>query len=347
MGGILDLGIEIILFLQGLGLWLRGPMLFLSYLGTEPFFLLIAPVFLWCVDAGWGIRAGLTLALGNSLNTIFKIVISGPRPYWIDDRVMPLSSEFSFGAPSGHAVNAVSMWGVLAAWANRRWTWMVALLLMFLIGLSRMYLGMHFPHDVLLGWLIGATLLAAIFGGERMLKPWLERSRTETIILAAFAFSMGLILLTAGVRWGAQDWTMPEAWAFLSARQPSGDPIDPLALDGSVATAAIFFGVASGAALLKRRGWFDAGGPLEKRALRYILGLLGMLALYIGLDMVFPEGTTLAAFIFRYIRYMLVGLWAAFLAPELFIRLKLAERGDHPSEDSTHSRKSAETPGVF
>jgi membrane-associated phospholipid phosphatase len=341
MGGIIDLGIELILFLQSVGAWLRGPMVVLSYLGTEPFFLLIAPIFLWCIDAGWGLRIGLALTLSNTLNAVFKMVIQGPRPYWIDDRVLPWSAETTFGAPSGHAQNAAAVWGVLAAWAPRAWIRAGAIVLMILIGLSRLFLGMHFPHDVLLGWGLGLVVLAAILLGERALRPWLARGRPAEIILAAFAVALALILLTAGARQSAVAWVMPDDWAQRAALAPNAAPITPLSLEGAISSAAAFFGMAAGGVLLKQRGWFDTRGPLEKLALRYLLGLLGMLAFYAGLDAIFPEGETLVAAIFRFIRYTLVGLWVAFLAPEVFIRLRLAERGQPPAKDVAHGRPEA------
>lgn len=326
MGGIIDLGIEIVLLLQSLGLWLQEPMQFLSFLGTEPFFLLVAPAFLWCIDVGWGIRIGLALTLSDALNSIFKVAIQGPRPYWLDARVQPLSAERSFGAPSGHAQTAAAVWGVLAAWAPRRWIKAIAIALIFLIGISRIYLGMHFPHDVLLGWLIGFVVLLATLRGERAVRPWIERSHPAAGIAAALGVALAIIVLNLGIRLTAQGWTMPEDWAALAALAPNATPIEPLSMDGPVSSMAVFFGVAAGGILLMRRGGFDPGGGPWKQLLRYVIGIAGMLGLYVGLDMAFPEGVTLVPMIFRFIRYALVGLWVVFVAPEVFIRFGLAER---------------------
>lgn len=326
MESILHLGIEIILWLQALGTELAGLMGFFSFLGVEPFFLIVAPALLWCVNVGWGLRAGLGLTLSNSLNGVFKLALRGPRPYWFDDRVLPLSSETTFGAPSGHAQNAVVVWGSLAAGIRRGWAWIAATALMFLIGLSRMYLGVHFPHDVAAGWVLGALLLALMLIVERRILPWVERSRPAAVIAAAFAFSIALILSGAGLRLAALGWTLPEAWVELSGRVPDADPIDPFALSGIISSAAAFFGIAAGGVLLRRRGWFDPAGPLWKLALRYAIGLVGMLSIYLGLDLIFPDGDNLIGAAFRYLRYALVGLWVSYGAPETFLGFGLAGR---------------------
>lgn len=325
MGGILNLGVAIVLFLQSLGLWLKGPMSFFTFMGTEPFFLLIGPAVLWCIDAGLGLRASIGLTVSNILNLAIKVMFLGPRPYWFDARVQPLSTESSLGAPSGHAQNSVVVWGILAAGIKRRWAWAGAILLMFLIGLSRIYLGVHFPHDVIIGWLIGAAVLWIMLRVEKAILPWLKTAKAETLVAAAFGLALGLTLVSAGIVAINKNWTLPEAWSLLAARVPGAAP-DPFTLHGVIATAAALFGMASGAVMLRDSGWFDAGGVLWKRMLRYVIGLAGMLALYIGLDQVFPDGSTALPTLLLFIRYTLVGMWITYLAPELFIKLKLADR---------------------
>jgi membrane-associated phospholipid phosphatase len=69
--------------------------------------------------------------------------------------VKALVSEPSFGLPSGHAQNSVAIWGILAYSFKKNWLWSIAVILMFLIGVSRLVLGLHFPQDTLLGWMDG------------------------------------------------------------------------------------------------------------------------------------------------------------------------------------------------
>jgi membrane-associated phospholipid phosphatase len=153
--------IEIIVneFLQSLGTWLRWPMQVITALGYEQFFILLLPTVYWCLDQAVGLRLGIALLLGTNLNTFFKFLFHNPRPFWISDNIVTYSHESSFGFPSGHAQVAASVWGWLAVEVKKRWFTISAIVLIFLIGLSRLYLGVHFLSDVLLGWLLGGLLV--------------------------------------------------------------------------------------------------------------------------------------------------------------------------------------------
>ena len=315
------------LILQGFGTWMLAPMQFFSFLGTEQFYLFIAPGLLWCLDAGLGLRMGLGLAISSSVNSILKLVLHSPRPYWVSQGVQALAAETSFGIPSGHAQNAVVVWGLLAAWIRKTWAWVVAILLMLMIGLSRLYLGVHFLGDVLAGWLVGALILLAILRLERPILAWLNRFPVSGQIMAALIASLAPIFLGMLAKLPLSGWFVPGPWASLAARAPDAVALDPLKLSGLVSQAGVFFGLAIGGILLKRIGWFDARGPALQRVLRYLIGLVGVLAIYSVLGAFFPSGEGPIPYLLRYLRYALIGLWIAFLAPWLFIRMQLAHKG--------------------
>lgn len=136
---------------QGMGDWLKAPMLFFTFLGSEEFYLLALPILYWCIDTALGLRIGLILLVSTGINDALKMTFHAPRPYWFSANVNPLSAESSFGLPSGHSQNAVAIWGSAALYLGKRWVWGIALALMFLIGFSRLYLGVHFPQDILAG----------------------------------------------------------------------------------------------------------------------------------------------------------------------------------------------------
>ncbi|MCI0519673.1 MAG: phosphatase PAP2 family protein [Chloroflexi bacterium] len=323
---LLDWGINLILALQqNASAPLYAAMRFFSFLGQEEFFLLVAPAVYWCVDAALGLRLGLFLMVSASLNSTVKLLFHAPRPYWIDSRVLALVEESSFGVPSGHAQNAVTFWGALAFGLRKRWAWAAAIGLMSFIGLSRLYLGVHFPTDVLMGWLIGASLLWLLRGLE---KPslWMIRSLHWLAQIGyPFAAALALIALRIFAGMFLAGWQLPPAWALNAAAAfPEAEPLNPLAIAGVVSNSAVFFGLAAGAILLARNGGFDARGPLLQRIARYLIGLLGIVALWYGLGALFPRGEELLPLTLRFIRYALVGAWVSWLAPLIFRRLNLA-----------------------
>jgi len=323
MDFLVPFGVNWIIAIQSLGAWLEAPMEFFSFLGTENFFLLILPLIYWCVDANLGIRIGFILITSNYVNNIFKLMFAGPRPYWVSDKVLPFAAESSFGVPSGHAQNAVGVWGIMASGVRKRWAWGVALALAFLIGFSRWYLGVHFPHDVFVGWLLGGILLWAFMQFWNPVEAWLKQKTLGNQILIALIVSVIFIALGAVSVGRLDGYTFPEEWKDNALR--AGELPAPVSIEGSITSAGTLFGLAVGAAWIAGRGGYQASGPVAKRALRYVIGLIGVAILWMGLGEVFPDNADLLSYFLRYVRYTLVGFWVSGGAPWLFFRFKLAD----------------------
>jgi len=325
---IWQLGIQWILALQNLGSWVSWPMQFFTFLGNEYFFIFVAPALFWCIDAGLGIRLGLLIIASSNLNFAFKLAFTGPRPFWIDTRVKVMAAETSFGVPSGHAQNAVIMWGYLATRVRRGWFWLLALVLIFMIGLSRLYTGVHFPSDVVVGWLLGLLLLLGFIAFQEPVERWLKTRSPIQQMLIALSASLTLVLINSLIRLSLINWTIPPEWLATAAVTAPDLIPNPLEMSGVISTAGIFFGFASGWVWLKTRGGFNADGAIIQRVVRFLIGLIGVAIIWQGLGMILPGGEALLPFVLRYLRYALVGFWVTGLAPYIFIRARLAE----PSE---------------
>jgi membrane-associated phospholipid phosphatase len=315
-------GINWIVSIQSLGGWLEMPMRFFTFLGSENFFFLVLPLIYWSLDAALGLRVAMILVTSNALNAIMKLAFASPRPFWVSDHIQPLTVETSFGVPSGHSQNAVAMWGIMADGSRKRWAWGFVVLLAFLIGLSRLYLGVHFVQDVIWGWLIGGILLWAFLRFWDAAAAWLHRQTLLQQILIAFVASV--LVLFFGV-WSVgrlHSFVFPEEWVVNALR--AGEQPNPVSIEDFITIAGKLFGLGAGAAWITSRGGFDTSGPVEKRALRYVLGLIGILVLWMGLGQVFPRDENMISYILRYSRYILVGIWITAGAPWLFFHFKLA-----------------------
>ncbi len=326
---------QIIRWVQGFGAWLQVPMDVASFMGTVEFYLLIMPALYWCWDNRLGMRLAAMLVLAVGTNEALKMAFHFPRPYWVlpKGEVQALSSEANFAFPSGHAQQAVSLWGLLASWlprpwrdaARRRWVWAAVLLLILLNGISRVYLAVHWVSDVLAGWVVGAVLLWAFLRWEPAVTRWLQGRRLAQQILLSLLASLTVLGLSLLARVSLGAWQVPLSW-MENALARTGEPIDPLSLKNAVDVAGVLLGVGAGAAWMAHAGGFDAGGPVLKRLTRYVLGLVGLLAVWFGLRALFPQGESVTTYALRYGRSALVGAWVSAGAPALFLRLGLAER---------------------
>ncbi len=114
--------------------------------------------------------AGVTVVGNGVLTLALKQAVARPRP--------PLGGGLAaadgYAFPSGHAATAAAAFGVLAflcggplrAWTARVALWAAAAMLATLVGISRIYLGVHWTTDVLGGWAFGALWLAVVVTGS-------------------------------------------------------------------------------------------------------------------------------------------------------------------------------------
>lgn len=322
MQGLIDSGIEFVLMIQSMGAWLIAPMRFFSQLGTEDFFFLVLPLIYWSIDSALGLRVGVILATSSIFNYVGKLLFASPRPYWVSSEVKALWTETTFGAPSGHAQHAMSVWGIIALYRKNLWVRVVCFSLIFLIGFSRIYLGAHFLHDVILGWIFGAILLWAFSRFWEPVGVWLYTKSFRQHVLIAFASSIVLMAIGLAVTGLRSDFQVPSLWIDNSLLAGAEMPV-PVDVNNVFTSVGTFFGLAFGLAWIHSNGGYQVDGPIWKRALRYVIGLIGVLILWMGLGEIFPREADALSYILRFVRYTLVGWWVTGGAPWIFKHFNL------------------------
>ncbi|HEY7614174.1 MAG TPA: phosphatase PAP2 family protein [Gemmatimonadales bacterium] len=139
----------------------------------SPLGLIAAAVFL---ARGWrrgALLVVVTLAGAWVLDTGLKLLFARARPEPVYD-YYPAPSSYSF--PSGHALFSVCFFGGLAVLLAHRIRsravqvvlWLVAGAIILLIGSSRIYLGVHYPTDVVGGYAVGVAWVTAVAFGDRL-----------------------------------------------------------------------------------------------------------------------------------------------------------------------------------
>jgi len=299
MGIILQWGLNFIIIIQQV----ESPLLdsffrVITSLGDELFYLLLFPLLLWCVDFYLGIRVGIIFLLSVYVNAGLKEIFQQPRPFDILAEIQKVHAS-GYGFPSGHAQSSLIVWGSIAYWEKQIWIRNLSVLLILLIGFSRIYLGVHFPTDILGGWLFGGLILGlSYFIFLKIKLDFIQRNMIFKII--------GITLFPV----------------ILLQFQSSPDIISSVAALTGVGYGLLFFSSSIGG--IRPGTWLQ-------RLFSFLVGIIGIGILYFGLKLILPSEDQSFYQLSRFSRYLLLGIWISFGAPWLFIRMGLTRQVEKKS----------------
>jgi len=288
---------------------LTAVMKVITALGTEVFYVPVILVVFWCVSEKRGLRLALLIIMSAWINLVFKELLQQPRPFTIDPS-LGLAVESTYGAPSGHAQMSLSFWIPTAVWLGalrpklKPIAWTAAIFIIALIGFTRLYLGVHFPTDLVAGWLVAGIILAVFF----TIIPRIEKPLANGGIRAQNISAACIALLMNGV--------FPQERALPAA----------------------FLGFCLGYTLMKQRFPFCAreNSSIRIMLFRCIVGFFGIIAVYVTLRLILPSEASLLRDLpmmgkssplydlAYFIRYGAVGFWASAGATLVFRRIGLA-----------------------
>lgn len=143
--------------------WLDSVMLALTEFGSETAFLAAALILFWCADKRKGYYLISVGFVGTLANQFLKLACRVPRP-WVKDPEFTIVEAAREGAggysfPSGHSQTSVGTFGAIAMTTRRKWLRAAAIAIAVIVPITRMYLGVHTPQDVLVGSAMAVALM--------------------------------------------------------------------------------------------------------------------------------------------------------------------------------------------
>lgn len=269
----------------------------ITFLGEAEFLLLIFPFMIWTINKSLGQRLVYLMLISAAINTWAKFLIGHPRPFeWPSTATSPVlklnDGVSGPGFPSGHTQSSLILWFYLAYHFQRLWLWMVAVVLFILVSFSRVYLGVHFPTDLLGGAILGLVLLLLFIKYEDRLAARLSALPVGQQIGLATVIPLLVILIH------------PHA--------------------ATVATFGVLAGLSLGIIFDNQKIGFEVTGSVVQRASRFVVGLLVLMIIFFGLEFIIPPSENVSRIPLEIVRHVTAGFWVSGGALWLFKRINLA-----------------------
>lgn len=173
--------------------FLDGFFQLITMVGEDYFFIILMGLVYWCINKDFGYRLGFVYLSSGGINTFLKEIFHIQRLIGEEGiRSLRLETAVGYSFPSGHTQTTATLWTSLIFKVKKVWFSMLAVIIILLVGLSRLYLGVHRPVDVIFGLLIGAGWVIV----ANKLYDWaIKNKRKSFLLVIILPILFGLIFI--------------------------------------------------------------------------------------------------------------------------------------------------------
>jgi len=160
----MNIQINILKFFQAMRNPILNALFLVLTISTEvPVIIIFSAIMYWCINKKYGQKLLFSLVGNITVNTGIKEFVKAPRPIGTEGlESLRVSTATGYSFPSGHTQTATTFWMSLILIFRKKWIYILGTVMILGVGISRLYLGVHWPIDVIFGWIFG-ILFTLIF----------------------------------------------------------------------------------------------------------------------------------------------------------------------------------------
>lgn len=274
---------------------------YVTMLGEQYFIILIVAWIYWNHSKKEGFILTFLFIVSNMVNTLMKAIFHTQRPFQKLDNfeAQRVHTAEGHSFPSGHTqASSTLFFSLIMIFKNRTFA-IIAVFLALLVATSRMYLGVHWPIDVIGGLFFAAILVFLLYNYlYRLYDEQKKFFRLITLVLIIFAVIV-LVMMTLNEFYLTEKIDLKNYFRLLG----------------------VSVGAVMGFIFEEKKYPFSVKAQRPLKWIRFVLGMAGTIGLLVGLKYVLPDN-----FLGVLIRYFLVGAWISGIYPILGQMLKLFKK---------------------
>lgn len=301
--------LDILMYLQSIRNELLTSLFTFFTICTEvPVITVLTAMLYWCINKKAGQRILFALCGSLNINIGVKNFVKMARPIGLKGlESLRIETATGYSFPSGHTQTATTFWIAMMTQFKKAWVYIIGILMILGAGISRLYLAVHWPMDVIVGWFFGivlSILFVKIF-------DYIDDSKSYYILIGIMLI-FGVCTYFIG---GEDFYKMFGLYTGFVLGYMVEDTYINFSTESEKKRKNIF---------AKNPSKFEG---LGNRILRFVVGIISLLAVYLLLsyleDIIAVKLEEITN-IFKYLKYTIVVFWGVAGAPALFKLFKLA-----------------------